>query len=431
VLTWNNAVDCEEGIRQKIQTQEVRVGMLPISKKVARLEESQTQAFAARARNMRAQGIDVVSLTAGEPDFPTPQLIKDAAIKAINENFTKYTANQGIPELLHAITHKFQNDNNLKFDTSQILVSCGAKHSVYNALQAICDEGDEVIVPAPYWVSYPEMVKLVDAKPVIVQTSAENHFKMTAAQLKRTVTKKTKGLILCSPSNPTGAVYTPDEIVELAAVIAQTGIYVISDEIYEKIIYDGYKHLSIGSIEPIREQVITVNGVSKVFSMTGWRIGYMGARKDIVQAAEKIQSQMTSNAPSISQKAALAALTSDLSSEVHAMVREFDRRRKFLLAEMDKIKGLKYIYPRGSFTLFVNIKPFLKAKVNSHKLETSDDVVMYFLNEHNVAMVPGSSFGAPHWMRLSYACSMEDLQKATRRLNNGFQELTTGSKKRS
>ena len=397
--------------------------LLPLSKKVAKLEESQTQAFAARARNMRAQGIDVVSLTAGEPDFPTPQLIKDAAIKAINENFTKYTSNQGIPELLHAITHKFQDDNNLKFDTSQILVSCGAKHSVYNALQAICDEGDEVIVPAPYWVSYPEMVKLVDAKPVIVQTSAENHFKMTAAQLKHAVTKKTKALILCSPSNPTGAVYTPDEIVELAAVIAQTGIYVISDEIYEKIIYDGYKHFSIGSIEPIREQVITVNGVSKVFSMTGWRIGYMGARKDIVQAAEKIQSQMTSNAPSISQKAALAALTNNLSYEVAAMVQEFDRRRKYLLAEMDKVKELKYIYPRGSFTLFVNIKPFLKAKVNSHKLETSDDVVMYFLNEHNVAMVPGSSFGAPHWMRLSYACSMEDLQKATRRLHNGFEEL--------
>jgi aspartate aminotransferase len=398
--------------------------MLPISKKVARLEESQTQAFAARARNMRAQGIDVVSLTAGEPDFPTPQLIKEAAIKAINENFTKYTSNQGIPELLHAITHKFQDDNNLKFDTSQILVSCGAKHSVYNALQAICDEGDEVIVPAPYWVSYPEMVKLVDARPVIVQSSAENHFKMTAAQLKHAVTKKTKALILCSPSNPTGAVYTPDEIVELAAVVAQTGVYVISDEIYEKIIYDGYKHFSIGSIEPIWEQVITVNGVSKVFSMTGWRIGYMGARKDIVQAAEKIQSQMTSNAPSISQKAALAALTNNLSYEVAAMVKEFDRRRKYLLAEMDKVKELKYIYPRGSFTLFVNIKPFLKAKINSHKLETSDDVVMYFLNEHNVAMVPGSSFGAPHWMRLSYACSMEDLQKAVRRLHNGFAELS-------
>jgi len=400
--------------------------MLPISKKIATLEESQTQAFAARARKMRSEGIDVVSLTAGEPDFPTPQLIKDAAIRAINDDFTKYTSNQGIPELLHAITHKFQNDNNLKFDTSQILVSCGAKHSVYNALQALCDKGDEVIVPAPYWVSYPEMVKLVDASPVIVQTSEENHFKMTPAQLRRAITKKTKAFILCSPSNPTGAVYTPEEIFQLAEVVAKTGIYVVSDEIYEKIIYDGFQHVSIGSFEPIRDQVVTVNGVSKVFSMTGWRIGYMGARKDIVQAAEKIQSQMTSNASSISQKAALAALTNDLSGEVQAMVREFDRRRKYLLAEMNKVKGLKYIYPRGSFTLFVNIKPFLRAKLNAHPILTSDDVVNYFLNEHNVAMVPGSSFGAPHWMRLSYACSMEDLQKATRRLTNGFAELARG-----
>lgn len=402
--------------------------MLPLSKKVAALEESQTQAFAARARKMRAEGIDVVSLTAGEPDFPTPQLIKDAAIRAINEDFTKYTSNQGIPELLHAITHKFQNDNGIHYETSEILVSCGAKHSVYNALQALCDKGDEVIVPAPYWVSYPEMVKLVDATPVIVQTSDKNHFKMTAAQLRRAITKKTKALILCSPSNPTGAVYTPEEIYQLAEVVARTGIYVISDEIYEKIIYDGYQHVSIASFEPVRDQVVTVNGVSKVFSMTGWRIGYMGARKDIVQAAEKIQSQMTSNAPSISQKAALAALTNDLSAEVLGMVREFDRRRKYLLGEMDKIKGLKYIYPRGSFTLFVNIKPFLKAKVNSHALLTSDDIVYYFLNEHNVAMVPGSSFGAPHWMRLSYACSMEDLQKAVRRLNNGFAELASRTK---
>jgi aspartate aminotransferase len=405
--------------------------MLPISKKIAKLEESQTQALAARARKMRAEGIDVISLTAGEPDFPTPQLIKDAAIQAINENFTKYTSNQGIPELLHAITHKFLKDNDLKYEPSQILVSCGAKHSIYNALQAICDEGDEVIVPAPYWVSYPEMVKLVDAEPVIVETSPTNHFKMTPAQLRRAVTKKTKALILCSPSNPTGAVYTPEEIYQLAEVVAKTGIYVISDEIYEKIIYDGYQHVSIGSVEPIREQVVTINGVSKVFSMTGWRIGYMGARKDIVQAAEKIQSQMTSNASSISQKAALAALTNDLSAEVQSMVHEFDRRRKFLLAEIDKIKGLKYIYPRGSFTLFVDIKPFLGVKLNGHAITTSDEMVDFFLNEHNVAMVPGTGFGAPHWMRLSYACSMEDLQKAVRRLHNGFQELATGSKKRS
>ncbi len=397
--------------------------MLPLSKKVAAIEESQTLALSARARKMKDEGIDVVSLTAGEPDFPTPQPIKDAAIKAINENFTKYTSNQGIPDLLHAICHKFEKDNDLHFDPSEILVSSGAKHSLFNALQALCDRGDEVIIPAPYWVSYPMMVKLVDATPVVVQTSAENDFKITPAQLRKAVTKKTKALLFCSPSNPTGAVYTPKEIYDLAEVVAQTGIYVVSDELYEKIIYDDIQHVSIGSVDPIRDQVVTVNGVSKVFSMTGWRIGYLGARKDIVRAAEKVQGQMTSNASSISQKAALAALTLDLKKEVSAMVHEFDRRRKYLLGELDMIKKLKYIHPQGGFTLFLNIKPFLKSKVNSHVLATGEDIVEFFLNEHNVAMVPGVGFGSPDWMRLSYACSMEDLQKAVRRLQNGFAEL--------
>ncbi len=402
---------------------------LPISKKIAGLEESQTQALSARARKMRAEGIDVVSLTAGEPDFPTPQVVKDAAIRAINENFTKYTSNQGIPELLHAITHKFQKDNDLNFEPSQILVSSGAKQSVFNALQALCDKGDEVIIPAPYWVSYPEMVKLVDANPVIVRTSPENQFKMTASQLRRAITRKTKALILCTPSNPTGAVYTPQEIFQLAEIVAKTGVYVVADEIYEKIIYDGFQHVSIGSFEPIRDQVVTVNGVSKVFSMTGWRLGYMGARRDIIQAAEKIQSQTTSHASSISQKAALAALSGDLNDEVRRMVMEFDKRRKYLLAEMDKVHGLTYIYPRGSFTLFLNIKSFLNSSVNGKPLATSDRVVDFFLNEHNVAMVPGSSFGAPQWMRLSYACSMEELQKGVRRIQNGFAELSSTKKR--
>jgi aspartate aminotransferase len=273
--------------------------MLPLSKKVAAVEESQTLALSARARKMRDEGIDVVSLTAGEPDFPTPQPIKDAAIRAINENFTKYTSNQGITELLRAIAGKFEKDNDLHFDPSEILVSSGAKHSLFNALQAICDRGDEVIIPAPYWVSYPMMVKLVDATPVIVQTSADKDFKITPAQLRKAITKKTKVLMFCSPSNPTGVVYTPEEIYDLAEVVAKAGIYVVSDELYEKIIYDGFQHVSIGSVDPIRDQVVTVNGVSKVYSMTGWRIGYLGARRDIVRAAEKVQSQMTSNASSI------------------------------------------------------------------------------------------------------------------------------------
>ncbi len=400
--------------------------MKPLSKKIAGIEESQTQLLASRARQLKAEGIDVVSLTAGEPDFPTPQLVKDAAVRAINENFTKYTANQGIPDLLKAIAEKFHRDNGIQFSPSQILVSCGAKHSIYNALQAICDKGNEVIIPAPYWVSYPEMVKLVDATPVIIATTAKNQFKMTPAQLSRAITKKTKAFILCSPSNPTGSVYTQAEIEQLARIVEKTGIYVISDEIYEKVVYDGVKHFSMGSIDAVHNQVITVNGVSKVYSMTGWRIGYMGAHREIVQAAEKIQSQMTSNASSISQRAALAALTNDLDSEVRVMVDEFDRRRHFLMDEMKKIPQLEFIYPRGSFTLFLNIKPYLKKKVHAKQIGTSDSLCDYFLNEHSVAMVPGTGFGAPEWIRISYACSMADLQKAAERLRRGFAELLSG-----
>jgi aspartate aminotransferase len=400
--------------------------MKRISKKIAAIQESQTQLLASRARQLKAEGIDIVSLTAGEPDFPTPQLVKDAAIRAIHENFTKYTANQGIPELLKAISEKFHRDNGISFSPSQILVSCGAKHSIYNALSAVCDRSDEVIIPAPYWVSYPEMVKLVDAKPVIIQTSQKNQFKMTPAQLKKAITKKTKAFILCSPSNPTGAVYSPEEIQQLARIVEQTGIYVISDEIYEKVIYDDLKHFSMGSLDAVRNQVITVNGVSKVFSMTGWRIGYMGAHKDIIHAAEKIQSQMTSNASSISQKAALAALTNDLDSEVRVMVEEFDRRRQFLIHEIGRIPHLEFIYPQGSFTLFLNVRSYLRKRLQGKQIGTSDSLCDYFLNEHGVAMVPGSGFGAPHWMRLSYACSMGDLQKATERLHRGFTELLSG-----
>ncbi len=397
--------------------------MLTISRKISRLSESQTMALAAKAGRMKADGIDVVSLTAGEPDFPTPHLIKEAGIKAIQANFTKYTANQGIVELRQAIAAKLRYDNRIPVDASQVLVSSGAKHSIYNALLSVCDRGDEIIIPAPYWVSYPEMAKLVDAVPVIVNTSSANQFKITPAQLKKAITKKTKVFILCSPSNPTGAVYTQSEIEALAAVVKKSGIFVLSDEIYEKVIYDGLEHFSIGSIDDVRDQVITINGHSKVFSMTGWRIGYMAARQDIVQAAEKIQSQTTSNASSISQKAALAALTNDLSAEVKTMVAEFDRRRKFLISELDKVPHLTYIYPKGSFTLFVNVKPFLKSRINGKVIGTSDALCDYFLNDHNVAMVPGTGFGAPEWIRLSYACSMDDLQKAVRRLQNGFAEL--------
>jgi aspartate aminotransferase len=399
--------------------------MRPLSKKIANIEGSATMRLFTRAKKMKADGIDVVSLTAGEPDFPTPQLIKDAGIKAIQENFTKYTPNQGIPELLKAIAEKFRRDNNLSFEPGQILVSCGAKHSLYNALQALCSRGDEVIIPAPYWVSYPEMTKLVDAMPVIVKTSQANHFKMTPAQLKNAITKKTKLMIFCSPSNPTGAVYTREEIEGLAEVVRKTGIYVLSDEIYEKVIYDGMRHVSFGSIDSVKDQVVTVNGVSKAYSMTGWRIGFLGARKDITEAAEKVQSQITSNANAIAQKAAHAALTCNLESEVRSMVQEFDRRRLFFVSELQNIKGLEFIYPRGAFYIFARVKQFLNKSVNGTKIKTADELCEHALMKHNVAFVPGSGFGEKDWIRMSYACSMADLQKATERLQRCFNEFNS------
>ncbi|HEY4612985.1 MAG TPA: pyridoxal phosphate-dependent aminotransferase, partial [Bacteroidota bacterium] len=303
--------------------------MLKLSKKAAALETSQTIALFTRAKKMKAEGLDVISLTAGEPDFPTPQPVKDAGIKAINENFTKYTANAGIPELLKAISEKLKNENNVQFPPSQVLVSNGAKHSVYNALQAICNRGDEVLIPAPYWVSYPEMVKLVDATPVVMNSSVKSNFKISAAQLKKAITKKTKALLLNSPNNPTGSVYTREELETLGEVVRKTGIYVISDEIYEKVIFDGMTHFSIGSIDAIRDQVITVNGVSKAYSMTGWRIGYLAAPAPILTGVVKIQQYAIMSASTIAQDAALVAIQEG-EPEVERMRAEYDRRRRLV-----------------------------------------------------------------------------------------------------
>ena len=396
--------------------------MLKLSKKAISLEASQTLALFARAKKMKAEGHDVVSLTAGEPDFPTPQPVKDAGIKAINENFTKYTSNAGIPELLKAISEKLRRENNVDVPPSQILVSNGAKHSVYNALQAMCNKGDEVLIPAPYWVSYPEMAKLADATPVVITSSIKNDFKITAAQFKKAITKKTKALILNSPSNPTGSVYSPEELEALGEVVRTTGIYVISDEIYEKVMFDGATHFSIGSIDAIRDRVVTVNGVSKAYSMTGWRIGYMAAHKDIYTAAEKLQSQMTSNASSISQRAAHAALTINLDKDIAYMVSEFDKRRTYLMRAFQSLK-VEFNYPKGAFYLFINVKPFLNTSADGMKVKTSDDLSEYFLMKHHLAMVPGTGFGAKDYVRISYACSMAELEKAMERLRKGFGKL--------
>ncbi|HTY10338.1 MAG TPA: pyridoxal phosphate-dependent aminotransferase [Bacteroidota bacterium] len=396
--------------------------MKSLSRQVAKAEPSMTLAMSAIAKKLKAEGVDVVTLTAGEPDFPTPFHIKRAAISAIENNYTGYTINAGIVELRKAIADKFKRDNNLSFDPSQILVSNGAKHSIYNALKAICNKGDEVIIPAPYWVTYPEMVKLVDAVPVIINTTEANDFKMTPVQLKRAITKKTKALLFCSPSNPTGTVYSQEEIEALAKVTAKADLYVISDEIYEKVIYDGAKHFSIGSIPDVRDHVITVNGVSKAFSMTGWRIGYLGAKKEIVDAAEKVQSQVTSNASSISQHAALAALTGS-DDEVNSMASEFLRRRNFIYDAVTSIEGITCAKPKGAFYIFPNLSGFIGKKAKGKTLRSGDDIAQYLLDEERVVIVPGSGFGAKNYARISYACSMQELEKAAVRMTRGFKRL--------
>jgi len=393
-----------------------------LSLKIQQIEESQTLALAAKAKELKSTGIDVVSLTAGEPDFPTPAHVKMAAIKAIEENFTHYTANQGIPELIRAIVEKFRRENNLHFSPDQILVSCGAKHSIYNALQAICNKGDEVVFQSPYWVSYPEMVKLVDARPVIIPTSHENNFRMTAKQLRTAINAKTKALIFNTPSNPTGTVYTQGEIEEIAEVIRQTGIYVISDEIYERVLYDSAEHFSIGSIKAIRDQVITVNGVSKAYAMTGWRIGYLGGPGRIVEQAAKVQSQVTSNATSISQRATIAALTGP-TDEIEMMIAEFKRRRDFVSNELQSIRSLECGTPKGAFYLFPYVKHFVGRRAAGRVIRDDADLCRHFLETEHVAMVPGSAFGARNYLRLSYACSMKELEKAVERLKNGFRKL--------
>lgn len=398
--------------------------MKRLSRKALSLEQSQTLALFARAKKMKSEGIDVVSLTAGEPDFPTPEPIKQAAIEAIRSNFTKYTANQGIIELREAVAKKLKRDSGLDFSPAEILVSSGAKHSVYNALAAIVNGGDEVIIPSPYWVSYPEMVKLVDGNPVIVKTSASSGFKMSAKQLRKAITKRTKAMIFNSPCNPTGVVYTPEEIAAIADVVRKAGIYVISDEIYEYVIYGSAKHSSMGALPGMRDLVLTVNGVSKAYSMTGWRIGFLAGNKQIIEQAEKVQGQVTSNASSVSQKAALAAMTFDLMPEVERMVGEFDRRRNRFMELLGKIEGLGFIVPDGAFYLYVDVGAFEGGTWEEGRVTDSEAISEFLLKKYLVAAVPGTGFGNKHWMRLSYACSMEELEKGAERLRFGLGELS-------
>ncbi len=396
--------------------------MKSLSKKVDKIEESQTIAITSLAKKLRAEGKNIITLSAGEPDFPTPEHVKLAAIKAIQENFTKYTQNEGTPELREAIATKLHNDNHIDVKASNILVSNGGKHSIFNALQAICNPGDEVIVPAPYWVSFPEMVKLADATPVIFKAREENGFTFDANDLRPLLSSKTKAIILNSPNNPSGGVLSEEHLRGIARLAVENDFYIISDEIYEKVIYDGNVHFSIGSLDDVHDRVITANGVSKAYSMTGWRIGFIAANEEIISRAAKVQSQMTSNASSISQAAALEAIRGD-QSEVEKMRVAFQRRRDILVDKLSRIGGVSLKKPGGAFYLFPSIKNLLGRRYEGKVIRNSIDVSRFLLEKAQVAVVPGIAFGSDEHVRISYAYAEKDLVEAAGRIASAISAL--------
>jgi aspartate aminotransferase len=396
--------------------------METLAKRVFQINEPQTIAMSKKARELAATGIDVVSLSLGEPDFETPEHIKAAAIAAITNNFSYYTPVAGIPELREAISRKFLEENNLHYAPDQIVVSTGAKHAIMNAIMAIVNPGDEVIIPTPYWVSYSEMVKLAEGVPVFIDAPLDQNYKITAQQLQAAITSKAKVFLFSSPCNPTGSVYSKDELESLVEVFRKhPEIIIISDEIYEYINFSS-KHVSIGTFAGMENRVITINGLSKGFAMTGWRLGYLGAPKEIAQACEKIQSQFTSATSSITQKAAVAALTGSREPSLK-MVEAFKRRKELMLKGLSEIPGIKCNKPDGAFYFFPDISHFLGMHFGSEKIETATDLCMYLLNEGHVSMVTGEAFGNPNCLRISYATSDEKLTLAIERIKNALAKL--------
>lgn len=397
--------------------------MTNLSKLISSVEGSATLAITALVKKLKAEGKDVLSFSAGEPDFPTPSFIKDAAIRAINENFTKYTANAGTPDLIAAIIAKFKNDNNLEYTPGEILVSSGAKQSIYNVLMALCNPGDEVIYQSPYWVSYPEMVKLVQGKSIVIDAGPESDYKITPAQLKAAITPKSKVFIFNSPSNPSGAAYTPDEIKALCAVLEESNIVTISDEIYEKITFDGGQHYSPAQYPGLRDKTVVVNGLSKAYSMTGWRVGYAAGPKSIIDLAANLQSHSTSNACSVSQKAATAALTGP-TAEIEMMAIKFQERRDLIIKGLGEIDGIKCPVPGGAFYAFFDVSSFYGKSFQNEKIKSSSEMCTYLLAEENIGLVPGDAFGNDNCVRMSFACSERNIVEGLRRLKNGLEKLS-------
>ena len=396
--------------------------MAQLSERLNRLSPSQTLAMSQKSNELKAQGIDIINMSVGEPDFNTPDHIKEAAKKAVDDNFSRYSPVAGYPALRNAIVAKLKNENGLDFTAAQISCANGAKQSVCNTVMTLVNAGDEVIIPAPYWVSYPEMVKLADGTPVIVPAGIEQDFKITPAQLEAAITPKTKLLILCSPSNPTGSVYSKEELAGLAAVLAKhPEVYVVADEIYEHINYIG-KHESIAQFEEIRDHVVIVNGVSKAYAMTGWRIGFIAGPEWIVKAVNKLQGQYTSGPCSVSQKAAEAAYTGT-QAPVEEMRQAFERRRNLIVKLAQEIPGFEVNKPQGAFYLFPKCSSFYGKSFGDRVINNSNDLALYLLEVGHVACVGGGAFGAPECIRMSYATSDENIIEAMKRIKEALAKL--------
>lgn len=385
-----------------------------------RIEESETLRVKGKALQLKRQGVDVVDLTAGEPDFPTPENVCDAGIAAIQDGFTRYTANAGMPELRQAIVEKFQKDNNLTYTVGQVIVSPGAKPALTNAILALAEKGDDAIVISPYWVSYVQQVRLANANPIIIDSS-NNGFKITPQDLEAHITSNTRLIIFNSPSNPCGIVYSPDELAALAEVLERHDIWIVSDEIYEKILFDGCIHKSFAQFTNLYEKTIVINGVSKAYSMTGWRIGYSAGPIEAINAIGKIQSHY-GMAPSISQKAALEALTGD-QSNIEKMRQTFEQRRNRLIQKLSDFPEIKYVYPQGAFYLFLDISSAFGKKWNGKPIEDSQDFSEYLIESQHLVVVPGSGFGSPNHIRLSFAASDQELDDGFARLFKSLESL--------
>jgi len=397
---------------------------MKLSQRAKKLQPSATLAITAKEKALKAQGVDVIGFGAGEPDFDSPENVKEEAIKAIRAGLTKYTAVGGIDELKEAIISRMKLDYGLEYQKPEIIVSNGAKHTLYNLTQAMFEEGDEVIVPAPYWVSYPEQITLAGADPVILNTLEEEGFKIDPAELKKLITKKTRALVLNYPSNPTGATYNEEELRRIVDVAMDAGLTIISDEIYDKIIFDGIKHTPVAALgEDVKKATILVNGVSKTYAMTGWRIGYAAGDKDVINAMGKLQGQSTSNPTSISQWAAVEAYRGP-HDVIGERTREFEKRKNYIVERLNAIPGMKCFSPQGAFYAFPNVSGFYRKRYNGKEINSSMTFTEFLLDEAKVAVVPGDSFGSDDHVRISFATSMENIVKGMDRIEETVAKLS-------